>query len=154
MQETSAPPRRLWHWVNLVAMLLLLGMFMLLLWQPLYLAPPHTAKTAWLYLGLLLLWAVFLLIFGRWRGQRYTAGHPIALLAGLLLTCILCAVLRPPAPVMLLANFDCDPAESLPNDRVRYRCHYESLEGRSDYVLEGREGWPLLRLVHQKMTGY
>lgn len=123
-----------------------------------WMAPPATEVTVWLYAASVWAWLPIWVVceFRRYRSraapgagtQRLARWALTAVVAlGPLLSCLACVLFVPSEPLgIVFATWECRP-EGAREGMARYTCVYDSIEGISRYALEGPEGWPIVFVV-------
>ncbi|MFP4321682.1 MAG: hypothetical protein ACLFTK_04445 [Anaerolineales bacterium] len=155
---TSPPRVRAWASVAIVTVAGLL----LYAWAPLYLMPPNVLLTPWIYIAGVFAWVPMALWVGRRnRGEAAQQGVAVVL-AGLLLSCCLCGLLRPYGLASLLSpslpigfnDFQCEQVPSPREGIDRYMCSNNGFDARIDYEFEAPAGSPVGRLTRVSVDDF
>lgn len=124
----------------IVAAVFLIGMA-IFAWSPLWFTPPHFTTTTFIYMGLMLVWILFLgfLI----RKSKYASG---LILLGLLVNCTWAMVFSQQSlTIQWLFPFSINcTKESDNNDQVRYTCTRSGSDADVEYHFSGRKGLPVM----------
>jgi hypothetical protein len=146
----AAGTHRKWLGVGLGIAVLVYSVLLVIsmLWIPVWLAPPYTQNTLYVYLVLLILWPILLTVAASiaFRMRWYSILATAVLVILLLITFVtlagpyLGALIGPSAP-----GSECS-AEPLSVNRLRYTCqtYYMGV-----FVFESRSGLPIMWLVER-----
>jgi hypothetical protein len=135
---------------NIVLVFMGLGTLIALL-MPVWLAPPQFVLTPIVYLIIAMAWLPAL-VFCALRRPSGPRRIPVLLLVfGALISTGWCTIGASGLGLSLLVtgNVTCQ-RESLPQAQVRYTCVNSFIYYSDVYVLEGPDGWPIVRLVEKR----
>ena len=146
--SASQPPRRpSWNQVAAVSLLALVAGLLLMVWHPLFIAPPYLQATLFLYAACGLSWLPILLVCALLRPTGKRSIPVVLSITGLLASCLVFSFSGPTAPVGAFGlPLDCQVVPHAAG-RVRYECVADRMFVVDTYIFEGPAGWPIVWLV-------
>lgn len=125
----------------IVLAMMILGGFLAVTW-PIWISPPNTASTIWLYIGLLLV--VFTL-----QERRSKAVFFLLLVVGIITTVFVPAISGSNISVWAIEAKNCTSSE-VSLGQTEHVCTIWSIFNHQIFTLQGPTGSPLARLVSNK----
>ncbi len=156
MRDTSVPAQPTWKPGRFIVLaVMLIGVALAIAW-PFWLAPPQFQQTAFVYIGLTLLWIPVALVCVIVRAKDFTIGSTIAMiLVGVVLVIFVFGADGPRLSTWGFEPADCQPGAPA-GDQVTYVCKHAFgfgvASGYDQFTLQGAAGSSLVRLVdHQQV---
>jgi hypothetical protein len=135
----------------IVLAVMIIGGLLAVTW-PVWIAPPNTSITLWLYLILLVLWFPVLIIVFAMQSHRSKSRFFLLLVAGVLMTVIAMVFAASNIGAALIEPKDCISREVSPG-QTEYTCTLYGILSHQIYTLQGPTGSPFVYFVSYKFVG-